>query len=56
MQEVHRRLHGAICAERHETRTGNTRRVRFSRVNVVYDEEGYDYPIDDEGRLSVPLD
>ena len=35
---------------------GNSRRVRFSRLNVVYDEEGYDYRIGDEGRIYIPLD
>ena len=35
---------------------GNSRRVRFSGLNVVYDKERYDYPIEDEGRRYVPLD
>ena len=35
---------------------GNSRRVRFSGFNVVHDEEGYDYPVDDEGRIYIPLD
>ena len=35
---------------------GHTRRMRFSGLNVVYDEEGYEYPVDDEGRIYVPLD
>ena len=34
----------------------NSRRVGFSGLNVVYDEEAYDYRIDDEGRIYVPLD
>ena len=32
------------------------RRVGFSGLNVVYDEEGYDYPVDDERRIYVLLD
>ena len=32
------------------------RPVRFSGLNVVYDEEGNQYPIDDAGQLYVPLD
>ena len=35
---------------------GNSRGVRFSGLNVAYDEEVYDYPIDDEGRIYMPLD
>ena len=35
---------------------GNSQRVRFSGLNVVYDEEGYHYPVDNEGRIYVPLD
>ena len=30
--------------------------MRFSGINVVYDEEGYDYPVGDEGRIDVHLD
>ena len=30
--------------------------MRFNGLNIVYDEEGYDYLIDDEGRIYVPLD
>ena len=32
------------------------RPVRFSGLNVVYDEEGNQYPIDDAGQLFVPLE
>ena len=32
------------------------RPVRFSGLNVVYDEEGNQYPIDDAGQLYVPLE
>ena len=35
---------------------GNSRRVRFSGLHVVYDEEGYDHPVDEEGRIYTPLD
>ena len=34
----------------------NPWRVRFSGLNVAYDEEGYDYPVDNEGRLHLSLD
>lgn len=33
-----------------------TQRVRFGRLNVLYDEEGYEYPIDDEDHIYVPLE
>ena len=32
------------------------RPVRFSGLNVVYDEQGNQYPIDDAGQLYVPLE
>ena len=32
------------------------RQVRFGGLNVVYDEEGYEYPIDNFGQLYVPLE
>ena len=35
---------------------GNSRRVRFSGLNIVCDKEGYDYPIDDGGPINMPLD
>ena len=30
--------------------------MQFNEFNVVYDEEGYDYPVDDEGKFYVPMD
>ena len=35
---------------------GRGRQVRFSALNVLYDEDGYEYPVDDAGQLYVPLD
>ena len=35
---------------------GRGRRVRFGGLNVLYDEEGIAYPVDDAGQLYVPLD
>ena len=35
---------------------GRGRQVRFSGLNVLYDEEGNSYPIDESGQLYVPLD
>ena len=35
---------------------GSSQRARFSGLNIVYDDEGYDYPIDDEGRIYIPMD
>ena len=32
------------------------RQVRFSGLNVLYDDEGNQYPVDDSGQLYVPLD
>ena len=32
------------------------RQVRFSGLSVLYDDEGNQYPIDDQGQLYVPLD
>ena len=34
---------------------GRGRPVRFSGLNVLYDEAGNEYPIDDAGQLYVPL-
>ena len=34
---------------------GRGRHVRFGGLNVLYDEEGNEYPVDDEGQLYVPL-
>ena len=34
---------------------GRGRPVRFSGINVLYDEAGNEYPIDDAGQLYVPL-
>ena len=35
---------------------GGSRRARSSGLNAVYNDEGYDYPIDDEGRIYIPMD
>ena len=35
---------------------GRGRQIRFSGLNVLYDEEGNSYPIDESGQLYVPLD
>ena len=35
---------------------GRGRQVRFSGLNVLYDDEGNSYPIDEAGQLYVPLD
>ena len=35
---------------------GRGRRVRFGGLNVLYDEDGTAYPVDDAGQLYVPLD
>ena len=32
------------------------RRTRFSGLNVVYDAEGYEYPVDDHGMICFPED
>ena len=32
------------------------RQVRFSALNVLYDDEGNQYPVDDAGQLYVPLE
>ena len=32
------------------------RRVRFSGLNVVYDAEGQEYPVDDTGMIYIPVD
>ena len=33
---------------------GRGRQTRFGAMGIVYDEEGYEYPIDEEGQLYVP--
>ena len=35
---------------------GRGRQVRFGGLNVLYDEDGNEYPVDDAGQLYVPLD
>ena len=35
---------------------GRGRSVRFSALNVLYDDEGNVYPVDDAGQLYVPLE
>ena len=35
---------------------GRGRRVRFGGLNILYDEDGTAYPVDDAGQLYVPLD
>ena len=35
---------------------GRGRQVRFSGLNVLYDDEGNSYPINESGQLYVPLD
>ena len=35
---------------------GRGRQVRFSALNVLFDEDGNEYPVDDAGQLYVPLD
>ena len=35
---------------------GRGRQVRFGGLNVLYDEDGNSYPVDDAGQLYVPLD
>ena len=35
---------------------GRGRQVRFGGLNVLYDDDGNSYPVDDAGQLYVPLD
>ena len=35
---------------------GRGRQVRFGGLNVLYDDDGNSYPVDDVGQLYVPLD
>ena len=35
---------------------GRGRQVRFGGLNVLYEEDGNSYPVDDAGQLYVPLD
>ena len=35
---------------------GRGHQVRFGGLNVLYDEDGQAYPVDDAGQLYVPLD
>ena len=40
-----------------ENRRGNSRRrTRFSGLNVVYDAEGYEYQVDDDGNIILDCD
>ena len=33
---------------------GRGRQARFGAMGIVYDAEGYEYPIDEEGQLYIP--
>ena len=35
---------------------GRSRQVRFGGLNVLYDEDGNSYPVDDAGQLYIPLE
>ena len=35
---------------------GRGRRVRFGGLNILYDEDGTTYSVDDAGQLYIPLD
>ena len=35
---------------------GRGRHVRFGGLNVLYDSEGQEYPVDDYGQIYVPLE
>ena len=35
---------------------GRGRQVRFSTLNVLFDEDGNEYPVDDAGQLYIPLE
>ena len=35
---------------------GKGRQVRFGGLNVLYDEDGNSYPVDDAGQLYIPLE
>ena len=35
---------------------GRGRQVRFGALNVLYDEDGNSYPVDDAGQLYIPLE
>ena len=35
---------------------GRGRQVRFGGLNVLYDEDGNSYPVDDAGQLYIPLE
>ena len=51
--------HGTFVKSRHkgpQHGRGRGRQVQFSGLNVLYDEEGNLYPIDESGQLYVPLD
>ena len=35
---------------------GRRRHVRFGGMNVLYDSEGYEHPVNDYGQIYVPLE
>ena len=35
---------------------GRGRQVRFGEMNLLYDAEGYEYPVEDYGQLYIPLE
>ena len=46
---------GAFSKSGHKGPRGRGRSVRFGGLNVLYDEAGNEYPVDDAGQLYVPL-
>ena len=39
---------------RHGRGRGRGRQVRFGGMNVLYDAEGYEYPVDNYGQIYIP--
>ena len=50
--------HGRLSQSGHKgpRGRGRGRLVQFAGLNVLYDDEGNSYPINDAGQLYVPLD
>ena len=46
--------HSPNLGKKAQEDAGRGRQVRFGALNVLYDEDGNSYPVDDAGQLYIP--
>ena len=50
------RVHSNPVSQNQKRGRGHGQQVRFGGLNVLHDEDGNQYPVDDAGQLYVPLE